>query len=69
VGAQFLQLVAHILFDVLEGVEEGRRYCRGSRAVLDSGAQVLLAGVHQAAVGVIDDHDFFGAQQVVRHHK
>src|SRR5881296_3329194 len=34
-------------------------------AVLDARAQLLLGGVHQAAVGVVDDHEFLGFQQVV----
>ena len=64
-GAELLQLVTHIFIDVLEGVEEGGRDGGGSRAILDSGAQVLFAGVHQAAVGVIDDHDFFRAKEMM----
>jgi len=66
-GAQFLQLLADIFFDVLEGIEEGGRNSGRSSALLDSGAQVLLAGVHQAAIGMIDDHDFLGAEQIVRY--
>ncbi len=69
VGAQFLQLVPYVFFNVLEGVEERRRNRGGSGAVLDSCPQVLLAGVHQAAVGVVDDHDLFRAQQVMRYHQ
>src|SRR5258708_2645296 len=66
-GAELLQLVADIFFDVLEGVEEGGSNGGGSGAILDSGAQVLLGGEHQSAIGVIDDHDFLGAQEVVRY--
>jgi len=66
-GAEFLQLVADIFFDVLEGVEEGRSKSGGSCAILDSGAQVLFGGEHQSAIGVIDDHDFLGAQEIVRY--
>ncbi len=66
-GAELLQLVADIFFDVLEGVEEGGSHSGGPGAMLDSGAQVLLAGVHQSAIGVIDNHDFLSAEQVVRY--
>ena len=63
---KFLQLLANVFFDVLERVEErGRDRC-GAHAILNSGAQVLFADVHQAAIGVIDDHEFLGAEQVVR---
>src|SRR5882762_5710227 len=65
--AELLQLVADIFFDVLEGVEEGGSHGGGSRAVLDSGAQILFAGVHQSAIGVIDDHDFLSAEEIVRY--
>jgi len=57
--------VADIFIDVLEGVEEGGRNSGHSGAILDSGTQVLFAGVHQAAIGVIDDHDFLSAEQIV----
>jgi hypothetical protein len=38
---------------VLEGIERGGRDSGGPGAILDSVAQVLLAGVHQSAIGVI----------------
>src|SRR5438034_5134721 len=63
--SQFLQLMLHVFFDVLESVEKGRRDGGGASAVLDARAQLLLGGVHQAAVGVVDDHEFLGFQQVV----
>jgi hypothetical protein len=66
---ELLQLVADIFFDVLEGIEAGGSDSGGSGAILDSAAQVLLAGVHQSAIGVIDDHDFLGAQQIMRYHQ
>ena len=65
--SQLLQLVADIFINVLEGVEERGNYGGGSGAILDSGAQILFAGMHQSTIGVIDDHDFLGAQQVVRY--
>src|SRR5260370_20307982 len=68
-GADLLQLVADIFFDVLERVAEGWGGRLGPGAVLDSGAQVLLGGVHQAAIGMVDDHEFLGAQPVMRHHQ
>src|SRR6202795_2348049 len=64
-GAQLLQLVADIFFDVLEGVEEGGSNSGGPGAMLNSGAQVLLASVHQSAIGVIDNHDFLSAEQKI----
>src|SRR6267378_4173741 len=67
VGAELLQLVANIFFDAMEGIEEGGCNSGGSGAILDSGAQIMFGGVHQSAIGVIDDHDFLGAQQIVRH--
>jgi hypothetical protein len=66
VGAEFLQLVADVFFDVLEGVEKGRGDGGRSGAILDSGAEILFVGVHEAAVGVVDDHEFLGAEEMVR---
>ena len=66
-GAQLLQLVADIFFDVLEGVEKRGSNSGRPGASLDSGAQVLLAGAHQSAIGVIDNHDFLSAEQIVRY--
>lgn len=65
-AAKLLQLVADIFLDILEGVEEGRSHRGGARAILNSGAQILFAGVHQSAISVIDYHEFLGAQQIVR---
>src|SRR6266566_5547723 len=48
--------------DVVDEAADGG----GCREILDSGAQILFAGVHQSAIGVIDDHDFLGAEQIVR---
>jgi hypothetical protein len=64
-GAELLQLVANVFFDVLEGVKEGGRDGGGAGAILDSGAEILFAGVHQAAIGVVDDHDFLSAEKKV----
>src|SRR5712664_467989 len=64
---KFLQLVADIFFDVLEGIEKSRcnRGCSGT--ILDSGTQILFGGLHQSAIGVIDDHELFRAEQMMRH--
>ena len=67
--AQLLELVLYIFFDILERIEERWSDSGRSGAVLDSSAQILLAGEHQSAIGVIDDHNFLGAQQVVRDHQ
>ena len=64
-GAELLQLVADIFIDVLEGEEEGGSYSSRPGAILDSSAQVLLASLHQAAIGMVDDHDFLSAEQMV----
>ena len=65
--AKLLQLVSDVFLDVLEGVEKCGGDRRGPGAIVDSSAQVLLIRVHQPAVGMIDDHEFLGAEQVVRH--
>ncbi len=64
---QLLQLLAHILLDILKREKECGRDGRRPRAVLDPRPQILLAGLHQSAIGVIDDHEFLGVEQVVRH--
>src|SRR5581483_5013934 len=66
VRPQLLQLVADILFDIPEGIEKGRRDGCGSGGVLDARSQILFGGAHQSAIRVVDNHEFFGAQQVVR---
>jgi len=65
-GAELLQLVADIFIDVLEGVEEGGSNGGSSGAILDLVAQIVLGGVHQSAIGVIDDHEFFSAEEMMR---
>src|SRR5579864_3616828 len=65
-GAQLLQLVANVFVDILKGVKEGWSHRGGSRAILDTRAQVLLSREHEPAIGVVVDHEFFGAQQIVR---
>lgn len=64
-SAEFLQLMANVFFDVLKGVKEGGRDGGSAGVILDSGAEILLAGVHQAAIRVIDDHDFLGTEEEV----
>ena len=66
-GAQFLQLVPDIFFNILKGVKKRGSNSGRPGAMLDSVAQVLLAGVHQSAIGVIDNHDFLSAKQIVRY--
>ena len=65
--AKLLQLVADVFFDVLERVEKCGGDRRGPGAIVDSSAEVLLIRMHQAAIGMIDDHEFLGAEQVVRY--
>src|SRR4029077_16318474 len=69
VGAKFLQLMADIFINVLEGVEERGSDSRGPGPVLDSGAQIVLGGQHQTTISVIDDHKFLGAEEIVRNHE
>jgi hypothetical protein len=64
-GAKFLQLVADVFFDVLESVKEGGGNGGSAGAILDSGTEILLAGVHQTAIGVVNDHDFLSAEKKV----
>src|SRR5437667_4670394 len=68
-GAELLHMVADVFFELMEGVEEGGGNGGGSRAILDSGAQVLFAGVHEAAIRMVDDHEFLGPEQMMRYHK
>ena len=65
-GAELLQLVADVFIDVLESVEEGRSDGGGSSAILDLVAQIVFCGMHQTAIGVIDDHEFFSAEEMMR---
>lgn len=64
-GTEFLHLVADVLFDILKGIEEGWGDGGGAGAVLDAVAKVVFGSVHQATVRVVNDHDFFGAEQMV----
>jgi len=63
--AELLQLMADILVDILEGVKKRGRDGCGSRAILDSVAQILFGGKHQAAICVVDDHELLGVQKIV----
>ena len=69
VSVEFLELVADVFVDVLEGVEEGGSDGGGAGAILDAGAEVLFGGVHEAAVSVVDDHELLGAEEMVRDQK
>jgi hypothetical protein len=64
-GAKLLQLMAHIFLDILEGVEEGRGDSGGSGAIPNSCLQILFVPIHQSAISVINDHEFFGAKQIM----
>ena len=57
--------MTNIFVDVLEGVKERGRDGCGSRAILDSVAQILFGRKHQATICVVDDHELFGVQKVV----
>ena len=69
VGAKLLQLMTDIFVDVLKSVEKsGRDGCSPS-AILDSVAQILFGSVHQPAIGVVNDHELPGVQQVMRYNE
>src|ERR1700677_5172803 len=50
--AEFLQLMADVFFHVLKSVEKGGRSGGGPGGFLDAGAQIVLARLHQSAVGM-----------------
>ena len=58
--AKLLQLMTDIFVDVLKGIEKCGRDGGGPCAILDPVAQILFRGVHQAAIGVVDDHELPG---------
>lgn len=66
-AVQLLQLLPHVLLDVLKSVKKRRSHRRGAGGLENAPAQTFFAGVHQSAVRMIDHHDLFGSQQVVRH--
>ena len=65
-GAQLLQLMSDVFIDVLEGVKKSGSDGLGPGAVLDLGTQIALGGVHQPTIGVVDDHKFLAAEQIMR---
>lgn len=67
--AEFLELMADIFVNVLEREEKRRSDGGGAGEVLDACPQVLLGGVHQAAIGVVDDHELLRAEKIMRHEK
>ena len=66
-GTEFLQLLADIFFEVLKCVEVAGWNSGSPGTILDSSAQILFAGIHQSAIGMIDHHEFFGTQEIVRY--
>ena len=66
-GTQLLQLMVDVFVEVLKGIKARWSNRRGSSAVFNSCAKILFGRAHQAAVGVINDHELLGAQQIVRH--
>ena len=67
VRLELADLLAHVLLHVLKGMEVNGRVGPCACLRLDGGVQLFFAGLHQAAVGVIDDHELFRAQQVMGH--
>jgi len=67
VATQLLDLATDVFFEILKRIEEGGSDRGSAGAILDLGAQILFAGLHQPAIRVIDDHELLGAQQIVRH--
>jgi hypothetical protein len=53
-----------VLLGVLKSKEECRSDGGGPGTVLDERSQVLLASMHQAAIGVLDEYDFMGLEEI-----
>ena len=62
---QLGQLIAAILFYILEHVEPRRLNDCGAGAPLDRLAHLVFAYGHQSAIGVVNDHELIGPQQIV----
>jgi hypothetical protein len=66
-SAKLLDLVANVFFHDVKGKEStGRGHWLGASPRDNQLAQLLFATAQQSAVGVVNDHDLFGPQQVVR---
>jgi hypothetical protein len=59
-------LAADILLDVFEGMEGGGRDGGDAGLVLEFVEELIVGEGDHAAIGVVDDDEFLGAQQVMR---
>lgn len=58
-------LLADIFFEVVEGVEVSGFGCGGSHFFGQAGFQFVFTHFQQAAVGVVDDDEFLGVEQMM----
>ena len=66
-AAKLLDLVANVFFHDVKGKEStGRGHCVGAGSRYNQSAQLLFATAQQSAIGVVNDHDLFRSEQVVR---
>src|SRR5208337_3372603 len=61
-----LDLAAHVAGQIAEGMKVTRSECRGPPFAFQPFEQIGVLERLHPAVGVIDDHELLGAQQVVR---
>jgi len=60
-----VNLEADVRFEVVEGVEVRGFGCGGSHLFGEAGFQFVFADFQQAAVGVVDDDEFLGVEQMM----
>ena len=66
-AAKLLDLVANVFFhDVKRKESAGRGHCLGAGPRDNQSAQLLFATAQESAIGVVNDHDLFRPEQVVR---
>ena len=64
-GFYALDLLAYVGFEIVEGVEVGGGAERGAHFFGQRFLQFVFLHPHQAAIGVVDDDEFLGVEQVV----
>jgi len=63
----FAHLLAHILFQVIEGIEVGGLAGNRPHLVRELRTQLVFIYLQQTAIGVIDDDELLRVEQVMRH--